>query len=85
MRIFVTGASAQAVEVVEGAAVDLGAGRLERCRSSVGPSKAHDLVSGVDELGDDRRPDPACRSGDEYAHGDASRGVMSVADITLAL
>jgi hypothetical protein len=64
----------QAVEVVEGAAVDLGAGALERCRGPVGAGQPDDLVSGVDELGDDRGTDPSCRSGDEYAHGDASMG-----------
>ena len=66
------GAAAQAVEVVEGAAVDLGPGGHRR-GGVVRAGQADDLVSGVEELADDGRTDESGRAGDKYTHGDPSR------------
>ena len=90
-------AAAQAVEVLERAAVDLGAGALERRGSLVRAGEADHLVPRLEELGDDRRSDETGCAGDEYAHGKTSESSvlrelrelgaelpMSVADITLA-
>ena len=82
------GAGAQAVEVVEAAAVHLGARGGDRLGRGVGAGEADDLVAGIDELGDDGGADPAACAGDEYAHesdllwpGDEAEPLMSVADI----
>ena len=62
------GGGAQALEVVEAAAVDLGAGRGERVGRGVGAGEPDDLVARVDQLGDDGGADPAAGAGDEHAH-----------------
>ena len=62
------GGGAQALEVVEAAAVDLGAGGGDRLGRGVGAGEADDLVAGIDELGDDGGADPAAGAGDEHAH-----------------
>ena len=46
-------AGAQAVEVVEGAAMDLGAGGGDGFGRGVRTGEAEDLVAGLDQLGDD--------------------------------
>ena len=64
------GCLAQAVEVVQVAAADLGAGRRERGRRAVGTGQADDLMPGPQQLGDDRGADVSGRTGDEDAHGE---------------
>jgi hypothetical protein len=66
------GPAAQAVEIVQRAALGLGAGRRQGFRGVIRPGKADDLVPGPDQLGNDGRPDESGRAGDEYAHGGAS-------------
>src|SRR6185503_8248009 len=66
------GAGAQALGVLEIAAVDLGPGGRERGGGAVGAGEADDLVARADELGNDGRTDEAGRAGDEYAHGRSS-------------
>jgi hypothetical protein len=61
-------AGAQAVGIVQAAAVDLGADRGERFGGSVRAGEAEDLMSGVEKLRDDGRADPSGCSGDEDAH-----------------
>jgi hypothetical protein len=53
------GGGAQAFDVVEAAAVDLGAGRGDRLGRGVGAGEADDLVAGSEELGDDGGADPS--------------------------
>ena len=55
------GGGAQALEVVEAAAVDLGAGRGDGVGRGVGAGEPDDLVARVEELGDDGGADPAGR------------------------
>ncbi len=58
-------AARRLVEVVEGAADDLGAGRGQGGGRGVGAGEPDDLVACVDELGDDGGADPAGGAGDE--------------------
>ncbi|GAA3161301.1 hypothetical protein GCM10020001_102000 [Nonomuraea salmonea] len=76
------GAGAQAVEVVEVAAVDVGALGLQRGGGGVGPGQAGDLVPGGEQVVDDGRADPAGGSGDENVHGCTPRKVMSATDVS---
>jgi len=76
--------AAQAVEVVQGAAMNLGPGVRDQCGALIGASQPDDLVSGVDELSDDGGSDESARAGHEYAHDDCLHWSMSVADITLS-
>ena len=63
------GGVAQDVEVVEGAADDLRAGRAQRVRGGVGAGEPDDRVARAEELGNQGGADPAAGPGDEYAHG----------------
>jgi hypothetical protein len=82
-------AGAQAVEVVQIAAQNVGAEARDRCGRGVRPGEADDLLSGFEKLGDDGRTDPSRCSGDEYAHENRHRStapqgeVMSLDDVTL--
>ncbi|GII54964.1 hypothetical protein Pth03_33530 [Planotetraspora thailandica] len=62
------GAAAKAVEVVEGAAVHLGAGGRQRGGRPIRAGQADDLVPGFEEFEDDGGPDVPGRASDEYAH-----------------
>src|SRR5581483_3002217 len=68
------GASAQAVEILDVAAMHLGAGRGERLGRSVGANEAEHPMPGTEQFLDDRGADEAGRSGDENAH-DTSSGL----------
>ena len=61
---------AQAVEVVEGAAMHVGAGTGERGRRRIGTSETDHLVPCGEQLGGDGRSDVAGRTGDEHTHED---------------
>ncbi len=63
-------AGAQAVEVVEGTAMDLRACGGDGFGRGVRTREADDLVAGLDQLGDDGGADETGRAGDEVAHGD---------------
>ena len=63
----------QTVQVVEVAANDGRAGCRDRGGRSVGASQAGDLVSAVEQLGDNRGTDVTGRAGDENAHERTSR------------
>ena len=67
-------AGAQAVEVVEGAAMHLGPGGGEGGGRGIGAGEPDDLMARADELGDDGGADPAGRAGDEDTHERTSRG-----------
>ena len=81
------GRVAQDVEVVERAALHLGAGRGERGGRGVRAGEPDDLMARADELGDDGGADPAGRAGDEYAHEKTSDGrrLAGVLDTTCQL
>jgi hypothetical protein len=64
------GAAAKAVEVVEGAAVHLGAGRRQRSGSGVRAGEADDLMPCFKQLADDGGSDESCCTGDEYTHSE---------------
>ena len=80
----------QAVEVVQFAAVYLGAERGDGGGGALRSREAEDLVAGVEQFGDDGGADPAAGSGDEDAHDDLlsrpldEAAVMSLDDINLA-
>ena len=59
------GGGTQGLEVVEGAALRLGARRGEGISRGVGAGEPDDLMAGGDELGDDGGADPAGGAGDE--------------------
>ena len=59
---------AQAVEVLERAALDVGTLRRQRLGPLVGAGEAQDLVARLDQFGDDRRSDEARGTGNEDAH-----------------
>ena len=61
-------AAAQAVEVLEVAALDFGARVGERLGVGVRAGQTDDAVAGGDEVPDDGGTDEAGRAGDEYAH-----------------
>ena len=61
-------AAAQAVEIIERAAMDLCPGGVEGSGRGIRASQADDLMAGADELGNDGGADPAGRAGDEDAH-----------------
>jgi hypothetical protein len=61
-------AAAQAVEIVEGAALHLCAGGGEGGGGGVGASEPDDLMARADELGNDGGADPAGRAGHENTH-----------------
>ena len=63
------GGRAQAVEVVQVAAPDLGARGLEGGGGAVGAGQADHLVAVSEQLGDERGADVPGRAGDEYTHG----------------
>ncbi|GAB3868017.1 hypothetical protein GCM10027610_123990 [Dactylosporangium cerinum] len=67
-RVGGRGAGAEAVQVVEAAVVDLGAGGGDGGGRGVRAGQAEDVVAGGDELGEDGGPDPARCSGDEHLH-----------------
>lgn len=58
----------QAVQVVEGSAVDLGSRGGHGRGRGVGTGEPEDLMARADELGDDGGADEAGRTGDEHAH-----------------
>ncbi len=64
------GRPAQAVEIVEGAAVHLRPRGDERGRRGIRTSQPDHLVTCADELGNNGRTDPAGRAGDEDTHED---------------
>ncbi len=65
------GATAQAVEVVEGAAKGGRAGGGDRRLTGVRARQAGDLVAGVEQIADNGRADEARCSGKEYTHENA--------------
>jgi len=88
--------TAQAVEVVKGAAVHLRPGRGKGTGRGIRAGEPGDLMARADEFGYDGGADPAGRAGDENAHEKSSRwpnvlgtgrarGLMSVDVITIAL
>jgi hypothetical protein len=58
----------QAVEVIESAAVHLGAGRRQRGGGGVRAGLAEDLVSRAEQFRDDGRTDMSGCSSDKHAH-----------------
>ena len=66
-------ALAQAVEIIERAAVHLCSGGGEGSGRGIRASEPDDLMARAEELGDDGGADPAGRAGDEYAHEKTSR------------
>jgi hypothetical protein len=64
---------AQPVEIIEVAAVDVGAGGRERLGGGVRTRQSYDLVSGLQQLGHDRGADVPGRAGYENTHGMSSR------------
>ena len=58
----------QTVEIVEGAAVRLGAGGLQRGGGLVGAGQAGDLMPSAEQFGHQCRPDVSRRAGDENSH-----------------
>ena len=67
------GRAAQAVEVVQGAALHLRPGGGEGSGRGVRAGEPDDLMARADELGNDGGADPAGRAGDEDAHERTSR------------
>ena len=61
-------AVAQAFQIVERAAMDLGAHGGEGFRSGFGAGETEHLMARCDEFADDRGADKAGRAGDEDAH-----------------
>jgi hypothetical protein len=74
-------AGAQAVEVVQRAAVDLRPGGGDRGGRGIRAGEPEDLMARPDQLGDDGGADEAGRAGEENTH---ERSPMSVAVISLA-
>jgi len=64
---------AQAVEVFETAAMDLGAAGRHRCGGSFRARQAKHPMAGSDQLRDHGGPDEPRCSGYEYAHVDSTR------------
>src|SRR5690349_15550934 len=64
----ILGAEADAVQVVEIAAPDVGPLRRDGRGGCVGSGQSGDLVTGGEQVVDHGGADPAGRSGDEYAH-----------------
>ena len=69
--------AAQAFEVLEIAAMHLGAGRGERLGARVRAGEADHLMARADKLLNDGGADKACGAGDEDTHG-ASPGFISL-------
>jgi hypothetical protein len=65
---------AQSVQVAQIAAAHPGAHGLYGSGRRLGPNEAGDLVSGLDQLGDDRRADVTTGAGDEDMHEQLSKG-----------
>ena len=65
-------AFAQGVEFLERPAVHFGTGRRERIGGRVGPRQTDDVMTGVDQFGDDGGADPTRCAGDEDAHEQTS-------------
>jgi hypothetical protein len=74
---------AQAVEVLERAAMDLRAGRLDRGGRGVGAGQPDDLMAGADQLGDDGGTDEAGRTGDKNTRGRTALSSVSKRSSTL--
>ena len=72
-------ALAQAVEIVESAAMHLCPGGGEGGGRGIRAGQPDDLMAGADELGNDGGADPAGRAGDEYAHEKPPGGRLSAA------
>ncbi len=72
-RVGVVGSGSEDVEVVELAPPHLGPDGGDRRSGGVGARQADDVVTGSDELGDDRPSDESGSSGDEDAHGVSPR------------
>ena len=60
--------AAQALEIVEGASMGLGARGLHGRGRLIRTGQADDVVSRVDQLGYYGGPDESARAGNEYAH-----------------
>jgi MmyB-like transcription regulator ligand binding domain/Helix-turn-helix domain len=71
------GAAVQAVEVVEGAAVHVRAGRRQCCAGGVRAGEADGLMPCVEEFADNRRPDESRCTSDEYTHSEVLFGGRS--------
>jgi hypothetical protein len=67
-------AAAQPVQILDGAAVHLGARCRKRCGSLVRPGEPEHGVAGADQFLDDGRADEAGRAGDEDMHGNSPVG-----------
>ena len=63
----------EAFQILKDAAVNLGAGGGQNRRLVVGSGEAEHPMSRRDQLAYDRRADPACGAGDEYAHEQVSK------------
>jgi len=61
-------AAVEAVEVIQGAEMNLGSQGTDGRRCSIGAREADHLVSAIDQLTDDGGPDESSRTGDEYTH-----------------
>jgi hypothetical protein len=61
------GATAQAVEIVERAAVNVDAGGRERGRRLIGAGQAENVMPGREEFADDRRSNEAGAASDKDA------------------
>jgi hypothetical protein len=62
------GTGRQAIEVLEIAPMHLCPGRRHCPGRGIRTRQAHDLMAGVDELGNNRGTDKTRRTGDEHAH-----------------
>jgi hypothetical protein len=62
------GAVVQAVELVEGAAVHVGAGSRQCCGGCVRAGETDGLMPCFEEVADDRRSDEPGRAGDKHTH-----------------
>jgi hypothetical protein len=68
-------AAMQAVEIIKAAPMHLRPGGGERSRRSLRSGQPDDLMTCVDELGNNGRADPAGRASDEYTHENVLRVV----------
>ena len=70
------GTRTQTVEIVEVAAVRLGAGGLQRRGGLVGAGEAGDLMPSAEQFGYQCRPDVSRRAGDENSHDELPEVAM---------